>query len=396
MTYEELRAKILADIKPAIEEAVTPLKQKQTDWMSQFVERKPEQEEPKGLKAARLIRSLVAGRGDPGRASVFARDKLGDEVIAKALAATTDTAGGFMIAEEVARDVIELLRPSSTVRSLNPVMVSLSGNTLRLPRMTAGATATWIGENSNIGATEQTFGTVNLTPKKLAALVPVSNDLIRRVDQNTDIMIRDDLVASIAQATDLAYLRGAVGGNDPTGMLNIVGAQLFPSATSGATNDTLQNITTDIAGAMQRMMEQDVRMIRPGWIFAPRSFTRLMTVRDGNGNLAFKSELDRGTFFGWPFKITSQIPTNLDVSGNATNDESEVYFVDFADIVLGDATSLLIDVSTEAAYHDGANVVAAFSLDQTVIRAIFETDINTRHVESVVVIQEVRWGVDNL
>jgi HK97 family phage major capsid protein len=113
----------------------------------------------------------------------------------------------------------------------------------------------------------------------------------------------------------------------------------------------------------------------------------LMTVRDANGNFAFREELLSGKLWNFPYGTTTQIPVNL--GGGA--DESEVYLVDMADVVIGDATSIIIDASTEAAYHDGANVVAAFSQDQTVVRAIVQHDIGMRHDASVAVLAQVKW-----
>ena len=88
-----------------------------------------------------------------------------------------------------------------------------------------------------------------------------------------------------------------------------------------------------------------------------------------------------------PFKVTSQIPRNL---GGGT--ETEMYFCDFADVIIGETTSILVDVSDVAAYHDGSNVVASFSLDQTVIRAIIEVDLGVRHAESVLILDTLKWG----
>jgi HK97 family phage major capsid protein len=338
----------------------------------------------KGVRASRIIRCLVAAKGDPQRGAAFAEKIFGDTVIAKALAATTDTAGGFLIAEEVARDVIELLRPASVVRSMNPITVPLNGNTLRLPRLNSGSQGGWIGENQNIPKTEPVFGSITLSPKKYASLVPISNDLLRRADQSVDVMVRDDMVADIGQSTDIAYIRGTGAGGQPLGFRNISGIQT--TATAGT---TLAQVTTDLGTAMQKMMDKNIRMLRLGWLMEPRTWRHLITIRDGNGNLVFKPEMDRNMLFGFPFRVTTQIPRNL---GGGTN-ESELYFIDFADVVIGEATSILIDVSSEAAYHDGSNVVAAFSLDQTVIRAIIEGDINLRHAESVHVTTGVTWGV---
>ena len=56
------------------------------------------------------------------------------------------------------------------------------------------------------------------------------------------------------------------------------------------------------------------------------------------------------------------------------------------------ATQLLVDSSTEAAYYDGANVQAAFSLDQMVIRAIIEHDLVMRHDFSSSVLTGMTWA----
>ena len=95
--------------------------------------------------------------------------------------------------------------------------------------------------------------------------------------------------------------------------------------------------------------------------------------------------MDGGSLFSIPFKLTSQIPRTL----GAGSDESEVYLVDFADVIIGETTSFLIEASDTAAYHDGSNVVASFSMDQTVIRAIIEVDLGVRNAEAVEVLTDV-------
>ena len=132
----------------------------------------------------------------------------------------------------------------------------------------------------------------------------------------------------------------------------------------------------------------NVRMIRPGWLFSPRTEHYLMTIRDGNGNFAFREDMLAGKLWGYPFGVTTQIPDNL----GGGSDESEIYLVDMADSVIAESTNLIIDVSSEAAYHDGGNVVSAFSLDQTVIRVIASHDFGMRHDASVAVLSAVKWG----
>jgi HK97 family phage major capsid protein len=131
-------------------------------------------------------------------------------------------------------------------------------------------------------------------------------------------------------------------------------------------------------------------MLRPGWMMSVRTEQYLLTKQTATGTFAFRDEMLRGTLWGWPYGVTTQI---LDTGGVGSN-ESEVYLVDFADVIIGESLNLLIDVSMEAAYEDTAgNVESAFSRDQTVVRAIQEHDIGMRHDFSAAYLSGVTWGV---
>jgi HK97 family phage major capsid protein len=137
-------------------------------------------------------------------------------------------------------------------------------------------------------------------------------------------------------------------------------------------------------------MNNNVPMSRPGWIFSPRTFNYLMTLTNTNGFFLFRQEMMGGNLWNWPYRVTTQVPINLTDHGGTT--ESEIYLADFDDAVIGEAQSLMIDVSQEAAYHDGSNVVAAFSQDQTVIRSIAEHDFAMRRAVSIAVLNGVTWA----
>jgi HK97 family phage major capsid protein len=306
-------------------------------------------------------------------------------VVSKALAAGDAAAGGFLIPDQYSADIIELLRAQSIVRRLNPLQVPMPMGTITLPKITGGVTAQYIGENVNIPKGQPSFGALRLTYKKLAALVPVSNDLLRYNAYGVDAIVRDDLVSGIAMREDIAFIRDDGSQFTPKGLRYWApAANVIPA--NGTVN--LANVTTDLGKLMLALMNANVRMLRPGWMMAPRTMMYLMTVRDANGNFAYRDEMLTGRLWNFAFGVTTQIPINL---GGGT-DESEVYFVDFADFVIADATSIIIDASTEAAYHDGTNVVAAYSQDQTVVRAIVQHDCGMRHDASVAVLSAVKWA----
>lgn len=383
---EVIEAAVGKHLLPLLEE----IKNERRDWIGAATGRVAPASREKGELAGRFLCSLLGAKGDPERAVAFAKAHWeDDEQLQKALSSSTGADGGFLVIDEVSSDLIELLRAPSVVRRMMPMTVPLDSGTLRMPKHTTGSSGGWIGENANATATQPAFGQVVLTAKKYASLVPVSNDLVRRASQQMVPVVRDDLVADIATATDLAYIRGDGASSEPKGLLfqALAANKLDANATVN-----LANVTTDLGIVLQTLMDNDVRMIRVGWIMEPRTWRYLITVRDGNGNYAFKPEMDSGTLFGFPFAVTSQIPRNLDASGLGNSNETELYLADFADVVLGQATQMMVDVSNVAAYHDGSNVQAAFSLDQTVVRAIFESDLAVRHGESVVVLEEVAWG----
>jgi len=90
---------------------------------------------------------------------------------------------------------------------------------------------------------------------------------------------------------------------------------------------------------------------------------------------------------GKPLRTTTQVPINL-----GSGSDSELYLADFANVVIGDSEGITLDVSSEAAYFDGSNVVSPFSRDETVIRAIQQHDIEIRQDFAVAVLTGVTWA----
>jgi HK97 family phage major capsid protein len=293
----------------------------------------------------------------------------------KALAAGTAADGGFLVPTPMSNEIIEFLRPMSVIRSLGPRVIQMPYGTFRVPKMSTGATATYIGENTNISATQQAFGQVALTFKKLAALVPISNDLIRYASMDSSAVIRDDLVASLAQAENSAFLRGQGVAGEPRGLRYWANAANL-LLTAGAWT-TLANCVADLGTMVLTLRNANVPMIRPAWIMSPTAWNRLMTLQNANGFFVFRQEMVAGALWGWPFGVTTQVP--------ATAGSAEFYLVDMADAIIGESQNLIVDASTEAAYYDGSAVVASFSQDQTVVRAIMEHDFAMRRDVSVAI-----------
>lgn len=419
MTIEDLKKHIQEEVLPilrtevgksvaelvqaSIAKALDPITKEQHDWMGRILGKQeveaPRKREP-GELFGRYCRAIAAGsmlaKAGNAKAPEDIAKAWGDHDIAKlitegrekALAAGDPLAGGFLVPVQFAQDVVELLRPVSVVRLMRAVTLPMPTGSFKLPKLTSGATGYYIGENVNITTSQLATGQISMVFKKLAALTPISNDLLRYSSPGADGIVRDDIVRALAQAENTYFLRGTGVAGVPKGLRYqaAVGNLITANGTV-----SLANVTTDLGKLLGKLLANNIPLTRPGWILSPRSYIYLITVLTSTGARAFGDEItQRGTLWGFPIRWNTGIPETLTDHGGTT--ESEVYLADFADVVIAEAMSMAVDVSSEAAYYDGSNVQATFSLDQTVVRAIAEHDLAVRRAESVALLNGVTWG----
>lgn len=340
-----------------------------------------------GAKMAQMVRLLAAAQGNQQAAAQMAKDGNFGSDVQMALSTVTPGAGGVLVPTNFASDVIEALRPTSVLRKMGVTSLPLNNGNLTMPRITGNTVVTYIGTEQDIPLTGMTFGDTKLSAKKAAALVPVSNDLLRMsgVNPRVDSLVANDLTVSMGLSEDLHFIRADGSGVLPKGLRHWAIAQhVLPAPAT----PTLQQIDLFLGGLMLRIETANVMMASCGWLMHPRTLRWLQSLRDGNGNKAYP-EIDQGQLKGYPVGLSNQIPVNLGDEGN----ESEIYFVNFADMMIGEDMDLVIDFSKEAAYKDaGGNMVSAFQRDQTLVRVIAKHDFGPRHVECITVGVGVKWG----
>jgi HK97 family phage major capsid protein len=391
-------------IKDQVDVELAPLREEQTNWMEKIQTLTQSRSDPitddpkqKGIGAARFVRAMAFARGDMDRAKHFAQecvtkgnwdDALGPRVV-RALEAGNLTAGGALIPDEFAAEIIELLRARSVVRAAGARVLPMNMGTLTIRKQTSGSSASYIGESTNIAATQPETGQIVLTSKKLSAIVPISNDLLTfAAGALADEFVRDDLVQELATREDQAFIRDDGNSDTPKGMR--YWAQASNIQASAGTSAV--NIETDFKALLNDLETNDVRMISPVFFMNPRSKNHLINLRDTNGNLVYPelrgtAGSPNGTVLGIRAMMTTNIPINL---GGGT--ASEIYLVDMNDAIIGEATGLEIAVDSSASYIESGSLVSAFSRDETLMRAISRHDFAMRHAESVAVTTGVTWG----
>lgn len=341
--------------------------------------------EEKALGFARIARALACTKGNTALAAEVLEKNFGSPMLAKALATTPISLGGALVPEAFSTALIEMLRPSVVVRRLagGPLPMPMPNGNMTLPNQLAGSQATWIGQNQVITASQPAFGQKKLQARKLAGLVPASNELIAYSGVAADQVILNDIRLQLGIAEDETLLRGAPDPDAPTGLRFLALPAHIIAATAGM---TLDSVTSDLLRLMLLLKSANVRMERPGWIISPRTEIALMGIRDGNGNYAFRMEMMAGKILNIPYASTTAIPDNL-----GAGSDSEIILVDMAQVYLGEGRPLRIDTSVEAAWFNGAAVQSAFSQDQTVFRTIEEIDMILRQDAAVAVLTGVTW-----
>jgi HK97 family phage major capsid protein len=341
-----------------------------------------------GLVFGGVCAALALTKGNVGQAidlaTKGAKDFKADPIIAKALTAGDAASGGFLLAPEMSDEIIELLLPRTTVRKHIDNVQELSSGQINVPKLTSGAAVSWGAEVAAIQESAEAFGQVALIAKQEKVLIPVSNTLMRRGGPRVQAIVRNDALRQMTIGEDSKFLRGDGTGSAPKGLrfwantANIV-------ASTGVTNAL---ITADLLGLITKLQTANVPMTKPWWTFSPRSLNAIMGLQTTTGAFVYRDELAKGTLFGIPYDVTTQVPVNLG-SGKAN---SEVYLADGDELALGQGPQLQIALSEDATFVDANNkTISAFQRDLTLLRVINEVDLVARHDLAIAILKDVAW-----
>jgi predicted phage gp36 major capsid-like protein len=314
-----------------------------------------------GLAFGGVCAALALTKGNVGQAidlaTKGAKDFKADPMIAKALTSGDAASGGFLLAPEMSDEIIDLLLPRTTVRKHIDNVQELSSGQVNVPKLTSGAAVSWGAEVAAIAETEQAFGQVALIAKQEKVLIPVSNTLMRRGGPRVQAIVRNDALRQMTIGEDSKFLRGDGTGSAPKGLRT-------------------------------KLMQANVAMTKPWWTFSPRSLNALMGIQTTTGAFVYRDELSKGTLFGIPYEVSTQVPVNL----GAGNVKSEVYLADGDELALGQGPQLQIALSEDATFVDAAGkTISAFQRDLTLLRVINEVDLVARHDLAIAILKDVAW-----
>lgn len=364
----------------------------------------------KSLLIGGIAKTIGLAGGNAYVARNVAADVYGaSHPVTKALNVSTGSAGGFIVPPDVMNEVIPLLRAQAVVRSAGPRNIPMPRGTMTLPGQASAATASYGSESKAITQSQPGLNQIVASYKKLTALVPVTNDMMRYADPAVDAFVRDDLVKVMALREDLAFITGDGTQDAPRGFLsfaNSYGTTAGVFSTTGNSTAaaggnwitstaayTLATVAQELGGLVNKLDTANVPDVKRVWLMHPRSYNYLFNVQNSLGVYVFRDELIRGTLLTYPFKKTTQMPVNIKNADSSYSDCSFVMLAEMDEAMIFDSMQLELAVSREGSYVDtNGNTVSAFQNDQTIIRAVAEHDFQIRHDASVAVLQFCRWA----
>ena len=336
----------------------------------------------------RAVKCIHASGGDIERAAFTAERKFDDAEMArefKALSATIPADGGYLVPEVYANEIIELLYPSTVIYSLGARRLGMANGNLNIPKIKTGSRALFAGENRGISKSAPKFGNLKLSAKKLTALIPMSNDLLRSTNFDNDVIVGQDVTKQMALGVDYGALLGIGGEFQPLGICKNKGVLNIDATSLDAEYASNQGVLTAAFPnyLVASVLKNNVYADGLGFVFNTSVEQIFKSLRDEVGGFIFAKEMnENGTLVGYPYKTTNLLET----TGGKTN----IIFGNWNDLVIGEQGALEIETSREGSWTDDAgNLISAFENDQTLIRAINNVDTGLRHDESFAVATKV-------
>jgi HK97 family phage major capsid protein len=137
----------------------------------------------------------------------------------------TEAPGGFghgITPEQWAAMVLEHLSAQSVVLASGATRVDTPYRVVHIPRVKTDGTAAWYSEAETLTAGEPTGDELVLTPKKVAAITTLSNEVVNDSSPSVLDAVGTSMTRAVALQADAGILTGA-GGKAPSGIYNQAG-----------------------------------------------------------------------------------------------------------------------------------------------------------------------------
>lgn len=272
-----------------------------------------------------------------------------DHASLKAIAGTSDSVGGYLIPTELMSEVLRIAQKQygKARQYMRYLPFTGPGNERRIPTLASSVSVSWTDEAAEKQSTAPTFDLVTQTLKKLAAIVPMTEEIIEDSTINLTALIAELFAEAVAKEEDLQFFNGT--GSPWTGVLNNGSVTVVNTLTTDpadvTADDLLALVDATPTGALDGAS-----------FFMHRSiFSKIRTLKASTaGSYLVESPTATApaSIWGYPIVLTDAFPA-VTVTGN------DKPFVMFGNLgvcaIFGDKQQLRVKLLDQATVNNTTN-----------------------------------------
>jgi HK97 family phage major capsid protein/HK97 family phage prohead protease len=312
---------------------------------------------PPGTAFTRYAMALAASRGSWYEAAEYAKKwesstpevlsalKMGPDVAMRLKAAvdagnTTDTtwAAPLVVYQNLSSEFIELLRPATIIGRINgfrrvPFNVTM-------PAQTSGSTVGWRGQGKPKPVGELAFEQKSLGIAKAAGIIVLTEELVRSSSPSAEAIVRQDLIAAIAQFLDEQFVDPAVAA-----VANVSPASITNGATVvDSTGTNASAFRTDLRTALGTFTGANISAAGAVLLMTEEQALAFSLMQNALGQSEFPNmTATGGSLAGFTVVASESIPAE---GGSPAG--NRIILLKPSEILLADDGGVALDVSREA------------------------------------------------
>lgn len=264
--------------------------------------------------------------------------------IRAAMSTTTGTEGGYTVATEYNRQLIEAMKEIGGVRPVAHVFQTATGASMNFP--TADATAEEgeiVGQNVAVSAGDTTFGNATMDVYKYSSKkIALPFELLQDSMFNLEVYVQKLLSLRIGRITNRHYTVGT-GVSQPRGLITAatVGKIAAAGGSTSIAYDDLVDLEHSVDPAYRNLAK---------YMFHDDSLKVLRKIKDGNGRPIFVPGYETGNPGGAPDRIMGRtFSINQHMAPMAANAKS-IAFGDLSKYFVRDVMDLTMFRMTDSAF----------------------------------------------
>lgn len=283
----------------------------------------------------------------------------------KTMSEDTDSAGGFLVPEEVKAELDRIVEDFGLIRKLSR-KIPMSRDTLNMPTLGTAPTVTWPGEGNTGTDGSPVFSNVKMNAKTAIGLSPVTNELLADANLAVVDMLLELFGEALAGAEDEQGFNGV--GSPFVGLLNHADITTVTMTTG---KDTFAEATLD---DYRDLISQIKPTALPGsaYVMHKATFALVQKITENSQHVSsFQNPLvsgkpeggmlvPAGFLWGYPVYTSEKI-----VSTTAVSTKFAV-FGNFKHFYFGDRQEMAMDISKEATVGS----VNAFASNHSIVRVL--------------------------